>query len=202
MFRRTPAALGLALATAALLAAGPAAAAADDVPQSFNVSAAGGRSHVDADCTGLTTCQKDDTAFKVIGGWNLNPGLSAELTYYSLGTAKFGIAGVAQADVKGSFWGIGLAGHHDFTPMFGALIRGGWAQGSAKTTDSAPGFPSVTEERNGRSHWYYGAGARIIVAPKWIVNIDYDFTRVSSYIGGFKNTDDVSSLMVGATYTF
>lgn len=205
MFRRTPAALGLAVATATLLAAGPAAAAPDDFHQSFYVSAAGGRSHADADCTGWSTCERDANAFKVIGGWNINPGLAAELTYYSLGSAKFTVTdGVTtgRVDVKGSWWGIGLAGHHDFSPMFGALIRGGWAQGSAKTTDSVDGIGSVTEDRNGRNHWYFGAGARIILSPQWMVTVDYDVTRVSSYVLGVKNTNDVSALMVGGSYKF
>lgn len=193
-----------ALAAAALvLVAAP--AGAQTVPMTFYVSGAAGRSHVDVDCTGLDTCSRSDTAYKLVGGWNINDGLAAELTYYSLGRAKFAgtAAGVSASwSVRASYIGIGLAGHYDFTPQLAAVIRGGWASGTAKTDESVAGFGSVSESRDGTSHGYYGAGVIYNIDRHVRLELDYDWTRVASSVGGIKSTDDVPAVMFGAGYTF
>jgi len=201
-----PTALGTVLVAAFAIAVPPAAQAQSQVhpqsrPMSFYTTLSGGISNADIDCSGAATCHRNGTAFKLIGGWNINDGLAAEVTYASLGTAKIADSGVS-VDVKGSYVGLGLAGHYDIDSTFAALVRGGWASGSAKTTDSVAGIGSITESRNGTNHWYFGLGGRVYLTRNWRLDFDYDRTRVSSFIAGSKSTNDVGAFMAGGSYTF
>jgi hypothetical protein len=185
---------------AALALAGALAASAASA-QSFYVAAAGGRSNASIDCAGTTSCNRDANAFKLVGGWNLNDGLAAELTYYALGTSRFSAGGVG-VDVTGSYVGLGLAGHMDFGPNVGAVIRGGWADGSSTVTGTVPGMGSVSSSRSGTNHWYAGAGVVAILTRQWRVEFDYDRTRTAIGFGAVKSTHDVGAFMVGGIYSF
>lgn len=199
-----PTALGLVLAAAI---AAPTAAQAQANPQSrpmsFYATLSGGISSADIDCTGVPSCKRDGTAFKLVGGFNINDGLSAEMVYASLGTATLSDPSMGVSiGVKGAYFGLGLAGHYDVNNTFAALIRGGLATGSAQTTTSVTGVGSLTENRSGTNHWYYGLGARVYLTRNWRLDFDYDRTRVAAYILGTKTTNDVGAFMAGGSYAF
>src|ERR1700712_900976 len=90
-----------------------------------------GVSHANQGCgagaaTGATDhCDKNDTAIKLYGGYQL-PGTpwAGELTYYDLGKFK-GTGTAARTDTKDSYWGLGGAYRPSFGSGWGGVARVG-----------------------------------------------------------------------------
>jgi hypothetical protein len=166
-----------------------------------------GVSHADHGCgaaaaTGLlTSCDKNDTAIKLYGGYQL-PGTpwSGELTYFDLGKFK-GSGTDAGADAKGSYWGLGGAYRPDFGSGWGGVARVGAAYGTSKVDYSLAGV-SGEHSKNGW-HPYYGLGLNYEIAKNIKLEADWDNTRLTSQIPTFgSSTAVVNSYSIGASFGF
>ena len=82
--------------TAAVLAATslalPAFAQGEMVGHPY-IGAAGGASHVNGGCAAGVSCDNNDTAWKIYGGWTFPGDFATELTYYDLGKFTAGRPG-------------------------------------------------------------------------------------------------------------
>ncbi len=77
------------------------------------VTAAGGVGRNDVECTPARTCEKDDVAFKVLGGYRLAPWIAGEAVYLDFGAARK--AGPVNEDIYGTtMFGGGVALHANF----------------------------------------------------------------------------------------
>ena len=93
-----------------------------------------GASHADHGCGAaeasgaITSCDKNDFAWKLTGGYQL-PGTpwAGELTYFDLGKFKGSGTGTS-ADAKDSYWGLGGAYRPDFGSGWGGVARVGQIQ--------------------------------------------------------------------------
>jgi OOP family OmpA-OmpF porin len=167
------------------------------------IGAAGGGSHVNGGCAVDLSCDNNDTAWKVYGGWTFPGDFAAELTYYDFG--KFRATGTGgSASLSGSYWGIGGAWLPQFgTSGWGAAVRLGAAYGEGKLAST--GFDPQTRHE---WHPYGGLGVTYAFTPNIKVEADLDFTKIGSQFTDpgtgltAKATDTVRTYMIGATYTF
>jgi len=167
-----------------------------------------GASHADHGCNAaaasgaITSCDKNDFAWKVYGGYQL-PGtdFAGELTYFDLGKFK-GTGPGASADAKDSYWGLGGAYRPSFGSGWGGVARVGAAYGTSKV-DYNLGDTLLGEQSKNGWHPYYGLGVNYEIAKNIKIEADWDNTRITSQVPTFSSTTAVvNTYTVGASFGF
>lgn len=149
----------------------------------------------------LTSCDKNDFAWKLYGGYQL-PGtdFAGELTYFDLGKFKGSGTG-ASADAKDSFWGLGGAYRPSLGSGWGGVARVGAAYGTSKV-DYSLGTLTGEHSKNGW-HPYYGLGVNYEIAKNIKIEADWDNTRITSQVPSLNSsTNVVNSYTIGASFGF
>ncbi|MFN2645154.1 MAG: outer membrane beta-barrel protein [Burkholderiales bacterium] len=150
--KATIAILGLAAATLAVPAA---AQMRSPSLSSAYIGGSIGQSKFKADC-GPLDCDKEDTSFRLFGGYQFTPNIAAELGYASLGKLKVnGIDG----DIEATAWDLSAVGMFPIVDKLSILGRLGVARVEGKASGA---FGSESDTKNGVT---FGLGAQ------------YDFTR-------------------------
>jgi OmpA-OmpF porin, OOP family len=167
-----------------------------------------GASHADHGCNAaaasgaITSCDKNDFAWKVYGGYQL-PGtdFAGELTYFDLGKFK-GTGPQASADAKDPYWGLGGAYRPSFGSGWGGVARVGAAYGTSKV-DYNLGDTLLGEHSKNGWHPYYGLGVNYEIAKNVKIEADWDNTRITSQVPTFgSSTNTVNSYTIGASFGF
>lgn len=158
----------LALATVTSLFAGSAFA------EGIYVGAAIGQGHTNLDCSGAPTCKRNDTGFKLYGGYKFMPNLSGELTYFDFGKAKAGDA-TTTLDLRSSAVGLGVAFGGEFAPQWSGVARLGVASVRMKGDATSGGLSGSTSESSTQA--YAGLGVGYAIDKTLNVTADLDFTR-------------------------
>jgi OmpA-OmpF porin, OOP family len=109
------------------------------------VGVSGGLSRWDVDCSGASSCDKSDTAFKIFGGYNLNPTFAIEGAYVDLGKATASGGGIS-ADAKGTGFEIAGVIKAPFTREFTGFAKLGVARMEGKVSGSGFGFSASDTE--------------------------------------------------------
>ena len=166
-----------------------------------------GESHANRGCgaadatVAITSCDKNDFAWKLYGGYQL-PGtpFAGEVTYFDLGKFK-GTGSAASATTKDSYWGLGGAYRPDFGGGWGGVARAGAAYGTSKV-DYSLASTSGEHSKNGW-HPYYGLGVNYEIAKNIKIEADWDNTRITSQVPTFgSSTAVVNSYTIGASFGF
>ena len=166
-----------------------------------------GASHANKGCGAadvmgaIDHCDKNDTAIKLYGGYQL-PGTpwAGELTYFDLGKFKGSGTGVS-SDSKGSYWGLGGAYRPAFGNGWGGVARVGAAYGTSKV-DYSLGEVSGEHSKDGW-HPYYGLGVNYEIAKNIKLEADWDNTRLTSQVPTFgSSTAVVNTYSLGASFGF
>jgi len=177
---------------------GAAGAQAQSAPQSspsFYVTAAGGSSQANLDCTGTTACDKSDTGVKLVGGYQFGNGLSLELGYISFG--KFSARDNTLAlTLKSKAILLGGAYALPLSSDWGLNMRLGLAQ--VKTTGDATSGSATGSVSKSKAKTYVGAGVTYAVSPAIKIELAADATEAE--IAGQKGSMRLFSL--GATFAF
>lgn len=155
------------------------------------------------DATGASySCDKNDTAFKLYGGYQL-PGTpwAGEVSYFDLGKFNASSSAAGSANTKGSYWGLGGAYRPDFGSGWGGVARVGMGYGSGKVDYSlASGSGGETKHD---WHPYYGLGVNYAIARNIKLEADWDNTRLTSQVPTFaSSTATVNTYSVGASFGF
>jgi hypothetical protein len=167
-----------------------------------------GASHANRGCDAaaasgvLASCDKNDFAWKLYGGYQL-PGTpwAAELTYFDLGKFK-GTGSGASAEAKDSYWGLGGAYRPSFGSGWGGVARLGAAYGTSKV-DYDLGNTLLGEHSKNGWHPYYGLGVNYEIAKNVKLEADWDNTRITSQVPTFaSSTHVVNSYTLGASIGF
>ena len=167
-----------------------------------------GASHADHGCNAaaasgaITSCDKNDFAWKVYGGYQL-PGtdFAGELTYFDLGKFK-GTGPDASGDAKDSYWGLGGAYRPSFGSGWGGVARVGAAYGTSKV-DYNLGDTLLGEHSKNGWHPYYGLGVNYEIAKNVKIEADWDNTKITSQVPTFgSSTNTVNSYTIGASFGF
>jgi OOP family OmpA-OmpF porin len=120
-----------------------------------------GQSKVKEWCDGLgpgVSCSDTGTAWRVLGGYQVNRNFAAELGYHDLGSVD---ASDPSASVKAeaNAWELVALGQWPFTNQFSVYGKAGLYRGEVKASATVPGFGSgSTSETN--TDITYGVGVR------------------------------------------
>jgi len=167
-----------------------------------------GESHANHGCDAaaasgaITSCDKNDFAWKLYGGYQL-PGTpwAAELSYMDLGKFKGSGNGVS-GDAKDSYWGLGGAYRPSFGSGWGGVARLGAAYGTSKV-DYDLGDTLLGEHSKNGWHPYYGLGVNYEIAKNVKIEADWDNTKITSQVPTFgSSTNVVNSYTLGASIGF
>lgn len=181
--------LGLA---SAMAFAGP--ALAQDT--GFYAGVSFGQSSADIDCSGLTTCDDKDTAWKILGGYRFNRNLAVEFGYTDLGEGS-GSDAVNSATIESTAFEVVAVGSFPIANNFSIYGKAGFFRGDTEANVTGPGGGSVSESNTDLT---YGVG------------VQYDFNKNLGVRGewqrytnlGGDNIDefDVDVISVGVVWRF
>jgi OOP family OmpA-OmpF porin len=160
-------------------------AAAQSNLASWYVGGTLGQSDFKDGCQGLGSCDKKDTAWRILGGYQFNRNFAAEFGYHDLGKAS-----ASGGDTKGNAWelvGIGALPLVDQFSVYGKLgaYRGELKAAAAKKTNS---------------DFTYGAGVQYDFTKT--VGVRGEWQRYNKMGGGALRETDVDVLSVGVIYRF
>jgi OOP family OmpA-OmpF porin len=176
------------LAAAALALSGAASA------QTYGVISAGTSQH-DVDCTGIASCDKSGSAFKVLGGLRFRPNFALEGGYLSFGKSKASDSGLS-ADVTVNGFGIGGAFHHDFSANWNFVARLGVAQMKTRYSETFGG--STFSDSDSKAKLYGGLGVGYKLTRQMSLDAAWDFGQGEI----FGEKGDVNAYSLGVTFSF
>ena len=164
----------------------------------FYVGVSIGEAEWNIDCTGLTSCSKNGTAYKGTAGYNITPQWGVEATYFNLGKPSVGYYGLT-----GNLQATG----YDLAAVYNARISKDWtlftklgvAQIDGKVNASFDGYSGSTSYNSTQP--MVGFGAIYNVTPNFGLRFDID-TRKVSLGSGSGNSGNVTNISVGAQGTF
>jgi OOP family OmpA-OmpF porin len=184
--------MGVVAAAAALLSTGAMA-------QGY-ISFAGGQSNADVDCTGTLSCDNNDTALKVVGGYKFENGFALELGYVDFGKAQARVY-LAPYTVDVAFesqaFTFGGSFPMNFTPEFAANFRIGVASVKTEGTVSVPTY-GIYKESDSAAAPYFGLGLSYAFTTNVAGEVGVDFTKAE--ITGEKY--DLRTVTAGVRFTF
>lgn len=162
-----------------------------------------GLSRFDTDCSGTASCDKSDTAFKLMGGYKFTPTIAVEVGYFDFGKAKGSALGV-NVEEKLNGFGAGAAFHVDLAPSWTGVARLGLAQMKTKLTGSS-GATSLSDSDTNTS-LYGGLGVGYRLNKQVTIDGAWDFSK-AKYNKNFFGTpidssDNVNAFSVGVTFGF
>ncbi len=160
------------------------------------VSADVGVGHGSVDCTGVSSCDKNSTSFKVTGGYKFGYGFAAELGYIDFGKVTASDDGLS-AKITAKAWTLGVAYEVPFTPELSGVARLGAASVDTKISASIVGEGSASESKT-KTEAYYGLGLNYTVVKNVKVEAGIDWSH-ADFEG---NTAVVRSITAGVRYEF
>jgi OmpA-OmpF porin, OOP family len=167
------------------------------------ITASGGPSKFDADCTGIARCDNSGTGFKLLGGYKLGNGFAVEGGFlnFGKGSASDVIDGVpVSATFKASGLGIGGAFQGDLGKDWTMALRLGLAQIKSKLDGRVQLGTQVVpvSDSNSEATLYGGLGIGYRLSKNATIDLSYDFSQA-------KFADEkanVSMIGVGVSFSF
>jgi len=155
-----------------------------------------GQSTMDEQCEGVTagvSCDDKDTAWRILGGYQINRNFAAELGYHNLGEAKASAAGV-EAKVKMSVWELVGVGMLPLGNQFSAYGKLGLIYGTAEGTSNV----GISADESGMG-WTWGLGGQFNVTRN--LGLRLEFQQYKD-VGGDEGGGDANVISLGAIWRF
>ena len=157
-----------------------------------------GQSKVKDGCSGLggtgISCDDKDTAFKILGGYNINRNFAAELGYTDFGKAKASGLGLTD-EFKATAWELSAVGSYPVANQFSVFGRLGLYFADAKeNTNFAGNFKHTNNDLT------YGFGVRYDFSRE--LGVRGEWQRYSKVGGGDLDKSDVDVISVGVVWNF
>lgn len=159
-----------------------------------------GSSRLDLDCTGATSCDKTDTAYKLLGGYKFSPNFAVEAGVLGFGKARASDATVA-ADISNTAIGGGVAFHQDLAANWNFVARLGLASVKTKLSGTVAGFGSVSDSDTNVAP-YAGVGIGYKLSKTVSVDGAMDFSRSKYDKNGVNESGNLSAVSIGLTFAF
>ena len=151
--------------------------------QGFYVGGSFGSATAKDACTGLSgsgiSCDDTDTAWRILGGYQINRNFAAELGYHNLGTAKASGFGVS-VEIESKAWELVGIVAYPVVDKFSVYGKFGFYRGETKATSNTGFSASDTN-----TDFTFGLGAQ------------YDVTRQLGVRGEYQKYNDVGGDNVG-----
>jgi OOP family OmpA-OmpF porin len=184
------------LTMAAGVSAAPSAQAQGTSP--FYVGGSIGQTTASDGCSGIivpgVTCNDSDTAWRILGGYRVNPNVSVELGYQDLGKVRatgFGVNGEVTANV----WELVAVGTLPLRNRFSLYGKIGGYRGDTELRSNAGFSGSDTN-----TDLTFGIGARYDLSPQVALRAEYQ--TYQSVGGDTVGTSDFDVISVGALFNF
>jgi len=159
----------------------------------------------DFDCAGLASCDKKDTAWKILGGYQFNRYIAAEAAYTNLGKVKAGDDAGSSLEIKANALELVAVGSYPIgTSGFAPYGKFGIYRGEAKTNVNVVGLGSFSAKET-TTDWTLGIGVRYDVMRNFAVRAEWQ--RYNGLNGGNLGGVDVGDsaidvISIGALYKF
>lgn len=193
--------LGLLAAAAGAMALSATALAQDGRPY---LGLALGQSQADIDCTGTTSCDDSDTAWKVFGGFQFNRHFALEAGYANLGEVTAAVpagGGIPAADVAieataFELVGVGVLPLAERFSVYGKL---GVYMADTEVRVSFAGLGSVTRSDD-NTGLTFGLGLRYDVTPS--LGVRAEWQRYSDVSADAFGESDLDLISLGVLWRF
>lgn len=161
---------------------------------------AAGMARLKVDCAGVASCDKSDTAFKFVAGWNLVPAWAFELGYFDYGKARATEPGLA-LEIDNTAVGLGLAYHQELTHGFNAVARLGVARVRTRIGGSLPGLGAASESDR-HTQPYGGLGLGYQLTPALSVDAAWDYGKSRFSRLGLSESGQIHAFSLGLRLGF
>lgn len=178
-----------------LMAAGMLAMCGSAMAQGY-VGVAGGVSHFNMDCTGVSSCDKNDAAVKLTGGYSFGNGFAAELGLASFGKVKASESSVS-LNLKASAPTLSVKYQYQINPNWGSSLHLGVARMKATLSGTVVGIGSSSQSET-HSVPYYGVAMNYMATKNLKIEAGLDFSKVE-FLGDKAN---LRAVTLGAAYAF
>lgn len=163
-----------------LLAAVAFAAIGAAQAQSFYVQGNFGPASMNVDCAGALTCDDKSSGFKLIGGYNVLPGIAAEVAIANYG--KFNSSfddgvDIWKYDLKTSSIKVGASFSYALTDSIKTVARLGASVNKFKITETVSGMAGSASASKTSTQPYFGLGISYDITKDVAVALDYDVTK-------------------------
>ncbi|TMH39830.1 MAG: hypothetical protein E6H54_20375 [Betaproteobacteria bacterium] len=150
-----------------------------------------GQSKFKADC-GSFSCDKNDTSFRLFGGYQFTRNIAAELGYADLGKLKISGGGLS-GEIEATAWDLSGVFSWPFANQFAVFGRLGVARTEGKVSGA---FGSAKDNKSGVT---WGLGAQYDFNRNLGLRGEWQRYRVDA---GSAGTGDVDNLNIGVLYRF
>jgi OOP family OmpA-OmpF porin len=155
----------------------------------FYLGGALGQTSVDLDCTGTTSCDDEDSSWRIFGGYQFNKHLALEFGYADLGESTASVSVppfIATGTLEATVWDLVAVGSLPIADRFSIFGKIGLYRADTDFSVTVPGLGSASES-DSNTDLTYGVGAR------------YDFTRNLGVRLEWQRYQDVGGEFFGET---
>jgi OOP family OmpA-OmpF porin len=179
-----------------LMIAGLMAAATQTMAETPYLGVGLGYGRVEIDCGGSSSCNRGDTAGKILLGYQWKNGWAMEVAYQRLGQSDATFA-TGKTDFKADALSLQAAYRYDFNPLFWGGVRLGAAHVEAEVEDSN-GSGLISRNTDGSTQPIGGLELGYRVNSQLSVNAGVDVTRAKA--AGV--TKDVNTWLLGLRFDY
>ena len=150
-------------------------------------------------CDGIgggVSCDDKDTAFRILGGYQLNKNFAVELGYTDAGEVSAS-AGGFNASIEAKLWELVAVGSWPFTPNLSGYGKLGLYRGDTDFSTNIPGASNASETNTDLT---YGIGLRWDFNRNLGVRAEYQIYQDVG--GGDIGESDVNVMSVGVIWKF
>lgn len=153
---------------------------------------------------GSFTSEQQDTAYKVFGGYQLNPNIALEFGYFNLGKFSYSTSlpgGTLNGRYEVEGLNLDLVGTMPLSAKWSALARIGVQHAMTRDGFSGPGLPAYASVDNSQraNNLKVGLGLQYEISPSMLVRGEAERYRVKDGVG---NNGDVNLFSVSLVFPF
>jgi OmpA-OmpF porin, OOP family len=162
------------------------------------VGASVGQADHDADCDGAATCDTKDTAWRILGGYQINQNFAAELGYHDLGRARAAEPGLGELTARTNVWELVGVARLPLANQFSIYGKLGLYRGETKLGGNILGIPVSEKETN--TDLTFGLGAQYDLTRQFGIRAEWQ--RYSDLAGDNIDKFDIDTISIGVVFRF
>jgi OOP family OmpA-OmpF porin len=171
---------------------------------SWYLGASIGQSDASVDCAGTTSCDTEDSSWRIFGGYQVNRNFAIELGYSTLGEASAGVPAfgpfpASRVTLEATAWDLSAVGILPIAERFSAFGRLGLYRADTDIDVNFPGVGSAGDS-DSNTDLTFGVGLRYDFAQN--VGVRAEWQRFSDVSAADFGEGDVDVISVGLVVRF